>query len=93
MSALAGIRGRVFAVLGNHDGGKRTSAIRRAMDAHGYTLLRDEVAHADVTGDRVLVIGLDGSHRNHLLQEELLSKISTDHAAIALSLTILHGFG
>ena len=84
LRALAGIRGPVFAVLGNHDRGKRASAIRRMTVAHGYTLLCDRCVDIGINGDRLTVVGLDGSHRDIESQRRLLSKIPSEQAVVVL---------
>lgn len=85
LEALAGIRGPVFAVLGNHDRGKRAVAVDRAMHSCGYVLLLDEVKEICIGGNRLSIVGLDGSHGNRKLVEHILSSISPDRAVVVLS--------
>ncbi len=84
LRALAGIRGAVFAVLGNHDRGKRANTIGSVLHDHGYILLSDQVADVGINGDQLTVVGLDGSHRDIESQRRLLSKISCEQAVVVL---------
>ena len=84
LQALAGIRGAVFAVLGNHDRGKRASTIGHVLRDHGYTVLRDQLADVGINGDRLTVVGLDGSHRDIESQRRLLSEIPSEQGVVVL---------
>ncbi len=84
LRALAGIRGDVFAVLGNHDRGRRAKTVGNMLRDHGYTLLSDQLTDVGVDGDRLTVVGLDGSHRDIESQRRLLSKIPSEQAVVVL---------
>lgn len=62
---LEGLRGPVFAVLGNHDHVVDARGVRGELEAMGYTVLQNEHARCTVRGEAVTVIGIDDGRTRH----------------------------
>ena len=63
---LGGLRApRVLAVLGNHDYFVWGSGVRRALEGHGYEVLRNHTTIATVRGAPLAVVGVDDPVTRH----------------------------
>jgi predicted MPP superfamily phosphohydrolase len=75
LAPLAAARGRVFACLGNHDH-EAPHAVRRALAAHGVSLLVDDSVEVDTPLGRVQILGFDFHFRE---RDKFMADVCAQH--------------
>ena len=72
LAPLATVRGRAYAVFGNHDHDRGAPAeVRAALDAHGVRILLDEEVAVETQAGAVQIVGADyvgKGRRRHILE-------------------------
>lgn len=84
-AVVAGLRGPVMAVLGNHDHWSGADAVRRALAKGGAEVLDN--AHTIITlkHQRLQVLGLDDAYTGHADREKALKGLRMDLPTLGLS--------
>lgn len=62
---LKGLRGHVFAVLGNHDHWSGAATVTRALESAGITVLQNEHTVLELRHQAFTIVGVDDSRTRH----------------------------
>jgi predicted MPP superfamily phosphohydrolase len=91
LEPLAGLPGKVFACLGNHDH-EAPEHVAGAMAANGITLLVDDAQAVETAAGKVQIVGMDFTFRE---RKAHLEKVCARHPRIpgALRVVLLHDPG
>ncbi len=81
---LAGLDGRVFATLGNHDYFTSGRGVARALERNGYRVLRNQSAAPRVRGVAMHLIGIDDPVTRHHDLDAAFARTPASGSRIAL---------
>ncbi|MEO7673834.1 MAG: hypothetical protein ABIU09_07135, partial [Pyrinomonadaceae bacterium] len=75
----------VFAIIGNHDDYHNASKVSAEMKRVGITVLENEVALIDVSGEKINIWGIEDLWKNRKVPPEAFNSIADKRNIIALT--------